>query len=43
MPDVKTQGGGVWFDHPIDFSKDFTISYQNYFGDKDIGADGTCF
>ena len=44
MPDVKTQGGGVWFDHPIDhpidFSKDFTIAYQAYFGYKDSGADG---
>lgn len=39
-PNVRSQGGGVWYDQTIDFSKDFTISYQNYFGDKDFGGDG---
>jgi gliding motility-associated-like protein len=40
-PDVLGQSGGVWYDNPIDFSTDFTISYQNNFGNKDAnGADG---
>ncbi|WP_405292413.1 lectin-like domain-containing protein [Algibacter sp. Ld11] len=39
-PDLRGQAGGVWFDHPIDFSSDFIISYQNYFGKNNGGADG---
>ncbi|GAL64392.1 lectin-like domain-containing protein [Algibacter lectus] len=38
--DSDGQVGGVWFDYPIDFSNDFTIAYQNYFGANDTGADG---
>ncbi|MEL0653241.1 T9SS type B sorting domain-containing protein [Algibacter sp. TI.3.09] len=39
-PDIDGQVGGVWFDYPIDFSNDFTIAYQNYFGNDNDGADG---
>ena len=40
-PDLQIQSGGVWYDNPIDFADDFTIYYQNNFGDKDgNGADG---
>ncbi|MDO7138856.1 lectin-like domain-containing protein [Algibacter lectus] len=39
-PDLRGQAGGVWFDHPIDFSSDFIIAYQAYFGKDDSGADG---
>ena len=40
-PAVPTQSGGVWYDNAIDFSNDFTIYYQNYFGSNDAnGADG---
>ena len=39
--DLQSQQGGVWYDNPIDFSNDFTINYQNNFGDNDSnGADG---
>ncbi|MEM1002654.1 MAG: L-type lectin-domain containing protein, partial [Bacteroidota bacterium] len=39
--DVLNQSGGVWFNNPIDFDEDFTIYYQNNFGNKDAnGADG---
>jgi gliding motility-associated-like protein len=37
---LQSQTGGVWYDNPIDFSNDFTINYQNNFGDHDYGADG---
>jgi len=38
---LQSQKGGVWYDNPIDFSNDFTINYQNNFGDNDFsGADG---
>ena len=40
-PDGFFFAGGVWYDNPIDFDSDFTIFYQNYFGNKDLdGADG---
>ena len=40
-PDQFDQAGGVWYDNPIDFDSDFTIYYQNIFGNKDVnGADG---
>ncbi len=40
-PDQFNQAGGVWFSNPIDFDEDFTIYYQNNFGNKDgNGADG---
>ena len=40
-PDLKNKAGGIWYDNPIDFSNDFTIYYQNNFGDRDAdGADG---
>ena len=40
-PDQFNLSGGVWYDNPIDFANDFTIYYQNNFGDKDgNGADG---
>ena len=40
-PAVNDQSGGVWYDNPIDFSNDFTIYYQSYFGSNDAdGADG---
>lgn len=40
-PDALSQAGGVWYDNPIDFSENFTIFYQNNFGNKDFdGADG---
>lgn len=40
-PDAEFQSGGVWYNNPIDFDEDFTIYYQNNFGNKDIdGADG---
>ena len=40
-PDLTSQKGGIWYDNPIDFSNDFTIYYQNNFGDRDAsGADG---
>ena len=39
--DLGFQAGGVWYDNPIDFDADFTIYYQNNFGNKDAnGADG---
>ena len=39
--DQDFQAGGVWYDNPIDFDTDFTIYYQNNFGNKDAnGADG---
>ena len=39
--DLFNQVGGVWYDNPIDFDNDFTITYQNNFGTKDgDGADG---
>ncbi|MBG7611648.1 T9SS type B sorting domain-containing protein [Polaribacter sp. BAL334] len=39
--DVKSQKGGVWYNNPIDFSKDFAIYYQANFGSKNSnGADG---
>ena len=40
-PAVNDQSGGVWYDNLIDFSNDFTIYYQSYFGSNDAdGADG---
>ena len=40
-PDQGYRAGGVWYDNPIDFADDFTIYYQNNFGDIDAtGADG---
>ena len=39
-PDSQSQAGAVWYDNPIDFDEDFTIYYQNYFGNNDRGADG---
>ena len=40
-PDSTGKRGGIWYDNPIDFSNDFTIYYQNNFGDRDAsGADG---
>ena len=40
-PAVNDQSGGVWYDNAIDFSNDFTIYYQSYFGSNDAdGADG---
>ena len=40
-PAVNDQSGGVWYDNSIDFSNDFTIYYQSYFGSNDAdGADG---
>lgn len=40
-PDLLGQSGGVWFNNPIDFADDFSISYQNNFGSNDVnGADG---
>ncbi len=37
----RNNAGGIWYDNPIDFSNDFTIYYQNNFGDRDSnGADG---
>lgn len=40
-PAVNNQSGGVWYDNSIDFSNDFTIYYQSYFGSNDAnGADG---
>ena len=40
-PEGQYKAGGVWYDNPIDFSNDFTIYYQNNFGDRDAsGADG---
>jgi gliding motility-associated-like protein len=40
-PEARSQKGGIWYDNPIDFSNDFTIYYQNNFGDRDgTGADG---
>ena len=40
-PEAADKAGGVWYNNPIDFSDDFTIYYQNNFGDKDFdGADG---
>ena len=40
-PEGQYKAGGVWYDNPIDFSNDFTIYYQNNFGDIDAtGADG---
>ena len=40
-PDLLNQSGGVWYDNPINFGEDFTIYYQNNFGNKDAnGADG---
>ena len=40
-PDSTVKRGGIWYDNPIDFSNDFTIYYQNNFGDRDAsGADG---
>ena len=40
-PDQLDQAGGVWYDNPIDFDSNFTIYYQNVFGNKDAnGADG---
>jgi gliding motility-associated-like protein len=39
--DQEFQSGGVWYDNPIDFDSDFTIFYQNDFGNQDFdGADG---
>ncbi|MBT8244592.1 MAG: T9SS type B sorting domain-containing protein [Winogradskyella sp.] len=39
--DLDFQSGGVWYDNAIDFDNDFTINYQNNFGNKDNdGADG---
>jgi len=39
--DQLDQAGGVWYDNSIDFDSDFTIYYQNDFGNKDAnGADG---
>ena len=39
-PAVNDQSGGVWYDNLIDFSNDFTIYYQSYFGSNDAdGAD----
>jgi gliding motility-associated-like protein len=39
--DVINQKGGVWYNNPIDFSKDFAIYYQANFGSKNNnGADG---
>ena len=32
-PDQFNLSGGVWYDNPIDFANDFTIYYQNNFGD----------
>ena len=40
-PEAGHNAGGIWYDNPIDFSNDFTIYYQNNFGDRDSnGADG---
>ena len=40
-PALDFQTGGVWYDNAIDFSNDFTVYYQNYFGSNDAnGADG---
>jgi gliding motility-associated-like protein len=40
-PNIQSQSGGVWFNNPIDFADDFSISYQNNFGVNDAnGADG---
>ena len=40
-PEAGYNAGGIWYDNPIDFSNDFTIYYQNNFGDRDSnGADG---
>ena len=40
-PASPFQNGGVWYDNPIDFDNDFTIYYQNNFGNIDLlGADG---
>ena len=40
-PEAGNNAGGIWYDNPIDFSNDFTIYYQNNFGDRDSnGADG---
>ena len=40
-PAVNDQSGGVWYNNAIDFSNDFTIYYQSYFGSNDAdGADG---
>jgi len=40
-PALDFQSGGVWYDNAIDFSNDFTVYYQNYFGSNDAnGADG---
>ncbi len=40
-PDLLNQSGAVWYDNAIDFDNDFTINYQNSFGNKDgNGADG---
>lgn len=39
--DKLSQAGGVWYDNAINFDSDFTIYYQNNFGNKDgNGADG---
>jgi len=39
--DQLNQAGGAWFSNPIDFDDNFTIYYQNNFGNKDgNGADG---
>ncbi len=41
-PDALNQSGGVWYNNAIDFTSDFTIYYQAFFGTKDAdGADGT--
>ena len=40
-PGQPGQSGAVWYNHPIDFSNSFTISYQAFFGVGFIdGADG---
>jgi gliding motility-associated-like protein len=40
-PEATGKKGGIWYGNPIDFSNDFTIYYQNNFGDLDRnGADG---
>ena len=40
-PALDFQTGGIWYDNAIDFSNDFTVYYQNYFGSNDAnGADG---
>ena len=40
-PDQLNLAGGVWYDNSINFTNDFTIYYQNNFGNKNAnGADG---